>query len=80
MKKEISKFLSLNWFDIIKAIIMFFLTSLGDAAYQLLQAYQSNKDIPLDWVDIFRVAGISTAMYIIKQYFTGKPKDQSETK
>ena len=77
MKKDLSKFLSLNWWDMVKSIIMFFLVSLGDVAYQILDAYSKNRETELDWLDMVRVAAIATIMYIIKQWFSGPAKETS---
>ena len=68
-----STFLSLNFRDFVKAIIMVFISAFLTGLYQMLQ-----KDFAFDWVSLKPVLMSSIAAvvaYLLKNFFTNS-KDQ----
>lgn len=68
-----SNLLRINWLDLVKAALLFFLTMLVQWAYTALTSAASGGSLPA-WVDILaelKVAGIATGVYLLKQLFTG---------
>jgi hypothetical protein len=80
MKKEISKFLSLNWYDIFKGTIMFFLSAASDVAMQMYSYWMANAYYEINWTQMFKVAGIATVAYLIKQLATGRKSEPDPIK
>lgn len=68
-----SNFFKINWLDLFKAAILFFLTIVVQWAYAALHAAATGGDLPT-WVQILaelKVAGITTGAYLLKQLFSG---------
>lgn len=80
MKKEISKFLSLNWYDIFKGGIMFFLSAAGDVSMQMYNYWMANAYYEINWSQMLKVAGIATVSYLLKQIATGRRSDPDPIK
>lgn len=80
MKKEISKFLTLNWYDIFKGAVMFFLSAASDVAMQVYNYWMSNLHYEIDYVQMLKVAGIATAAYLMKQLATGRKSEPEPIK
>jgi hypothetical protein len=80
MKKEISKFLSLNWYDIFKGAIMFFLSAASDVAMQMYSYWMANAYYEIDWNQMLKVAGIATVAYLLKQIATGRKSEPEPIK
>jgi hypothetical protein len=72
MKKEVSKFLTLNIFDILKGLIMFALAAIGEFSIQLFNILLTNTPDGYNLFKMFNVGLIATISYLIKQYFTGR--------
>ena len=80
MKKEISKFLSLNWYDIFKGAIMFFLSAASDVAMQVYNYWMANTEYEIDYAQMLKVAGIATVAYLLKQLATGRKSEPEPIK
>jgi hypothetical protein len=72
MKKEISKFLSLNWYDIFKGTVMFFLSAVSDVAMQMYTYWMDNAHYEINWIQMFKVSVVATVAYLLKQLVTGR--------
>ena len=80
MKKEVSKFLSLNWYDIFKGTIMFFLSAASDVAMQMYTYWMSNAYYEINWTQMLKVAGIATVAYLLKQLVTSRKSEPEPIK
>lgn len=71
MKKEVSKFLTLNLFDLLKSLIMFVLAAAGEFSLQFSEFLFGH----FDNFNVFRMMNmglVAMISYLIKQYFTGR--------
>lgn len=80
MKKQISKLFTINLYEIFKGIIMFFLSALGDLSLQAFALWQEDHAYHINWKEMLTVAAVTTASYIIKQFFTGTKQPLDEIK
>lgn len=68
-----SDFLKINWLDLVKAVVLFFLAIVVQWGYSALQSAINGAPLPT-WVQFLaelKVAGIATGVYLLKQLFTG---------
>lgn len=74
MKKVFSKRFTLNLWDIVKAIGLFFITNVLELGLQALQMWQEDQTKPINWKEMIVTATIATVGYLIKNFFTVAPK------
>lgn len=78
MKKVFSKRFRLNFYDIVKAIGLFFLTNFADLVYQAFEMWQVDHTKVIDWREMLKVSIMATTMYLIKNFFTKVPSEAVE--
>lgn len=71
MKKNNSKLFTINIFDLIKSVFMFFLSAIGDISFQVYSYWLDNVESDINWGRMFQVAAVATISYLIKQFVTG---------
>jgi len=68
--KKFSNFLTLNWYDFGKAVVMFFLATFGDLIWQYCDAWLTDHTVVFSLKLTLRTSIITTIGYFAKQFFT----------
>jgi|LauGreDrversion4_2_1035121.scaffolds.fasta_scaffold47741_3 hypothetical protein len=75
MKKEVSKFLTLNLFDLFKSLVMFVLAAIGELSIQVFTILLEHLKWDFNWFRVFNIGLVTLISYLIKQYFTGRKQE-----
>lgn len=67
MKKQFSEFLSLNWWDAVKSLIVSVLSAIAATFYEYFTA---NTGEPINWKSVGGVAAAAAVGYILKNWLT----------
>ncbi len=68
-----SNLFKINWLDLLKAVVLFFIAIVVQWGYAALSAAATGGELPT-WIQFLaelKVAGIATGVYLLKQVLSG---------